>query len=113
TVATQQRFGPHHRFLPYPGDDAAIARDLLEHHADPGLSQLGPTRGDLRDRATDRQGGTRDWLRPARSAAPKPRPALTDAVPECGRFALRQRRIWEKHGSAARTRRLGRLGGAA
>ena len=92
-VAAEQGFGADHRFLRYPGGDAAIARDLLEHHADPGLSQLGPARSDVRDRAADRQGGARAWLRPARPAAPKPGAARADAVPQRGRLALRQRRI--------------------
>ena len=37
-----------------PGRDAARDGGLHQHHADPGLSQLRPAGGDLRDRAADR-----------------------------------------------------------
>ena len=46
-----QRLGADHRLLRHSGGAAARARGLHQHHADPGLSQLGPARSDLRDRA--------------------------------------------------------------
>ena len=67
--------GADHRLLRYSVRDAARPRRVLQHHADAGLSQLRPSRSDIRDRAADRQGGARTRLRSARIAPPQSRAA--------------------------------------
>ena len=52
-----QGLGPDPGLLRHSGRDAARDGGLHQHHADPGLSQLRPAGGHLRDRAADRQRG--------------------------------------------------------
>ena len=68
-VAARQGRGPHHRLLRHSRRDPARARGIHPHDADQRLSQLGPAGGEFRDRAADRQGGARAWLRSCRVAA--------------------------------------------
>ena len=74
-LAAEQRRGPDPRLLRHSGRDPARHGGLHQHHADPGLSQLRPPGGDVRDRAADRHRGGAARLRPHRAAAQEPRPA--------------------------------------
>ena len=53
-LAALQGLGPDHGLLRHSRRDAARDGGLHQHHADPGLSQLRPAGGHLRDRAADR-----------------------------------------------------------
>ena len=98
--------GPDPGLLRHSGRDAARDGGLHQHDADPGLSQLGPARGHLRDRAADRQRGRAARLRPHRAAAQEPDQAEGDALPQRGRHALRQRPLRREHGLGDGDRRL-------
>ena len=97
----EQGLGPDHRLLRHSGGDAARARGVHQHDAHPRLSQLGPARGHLRDRAADRQSPRTN----SASTASKLRrknfvPAEGDALHQRGRHALRQRHLRSEHGPA-------------
>ena len=111
-VAAEQGLGPGHRLLRHPGGAAQVARGLHQHDADQRLSQLGPARGHLRDRAGGRRGGAPARHRPRRVAPDKSDRAGGDAVRQCRRRPLRQRHLRGQHGSGDADRRLGRLCGA-
>ncbi len=66
--------------LRHPGGEPAVARGVHQHHADQRLSQLGPPRGDVRDRAIDGHGGRPARHRPGAAAAEKSDPAEGDAI---------------------------------
>ena len=90
-VAAEQGRGAHSRLLCHSGNDAARGGGFHQHHADAGLSQLGPAGSDLRHRAPGRSGGRRTRRRSHHAAAQESRPPAGHAVPQFGRHALRQR----------------------
>ena len=100
---------PDPRLLRHPGGDAAGAGGVYQHHADAGLPQLRPARGDLCDRAADRHRRRTTRLRPNRAAAQEPGRARGDAVPQRRRHAVRQRPLRREHGLGDGDRRLARL----
>ena len=106
----EQGLGPDHRLLRHSGGDAARARGLHQHHADPGLSQLRPAGGDLRDRAADRQGGRASSASTASSCGARissSRRRCPTATPSaCSTTAARYEANMDR---ALEHRRLGRL----
>ena len=96
-VAALQGRRADHRLLRHSGRDAACHGGLHQHHADPGLPQFRPARGDVCDRALGghRRGTAR--LRPHRAAAQEFGAAKTNALPQRGRHALRQRPLRREH----------------
>jgi aerobic carbon-monoxide dehydrogenase large subunit len=84
-VAARQGVRIGHRLVRHSGGEPALARGIYQHDADQRLSQLGPPRGDLCDRAANRQGCARARVRSRRLAPQEPRRAANDALPQCGR----------------------------
>ena len=91
--AAQQGHGDSDHRLPRSRRLAARTLGGHEHVADHAVSELGPPRGHVRDRAADRSRGAPSRVRPARSAPQESRAAGRDAVPQRRRRRLRQRRL--------------------
>ena len=101
-----QGLGSDSGFLRHSRRHAARDGGLHQHHADPGLSQLRPAGGHLRDRAADRHRRGPPRHRSYRAAAQEPDPSRSDAVPQRRRHELRQRALRGEHGLGDGHRRL-------